>query len=111
MTNAGFWVVRNISITWSSSDDGNGGAVGRGNDNDDDDGGGVNNNGDSKKFYSQTCIKQNHIKSVSTIGPGRRLLKSPIWLKLGRKIECHQHIHVLKYQVKIFHFTRVMGKT
>ena len=38
------------------------------------------------------------------------ILKSPIWLKLGRKIDFHQHIHVLKYQVKIFHFTRVAGK-
>ena len=50
------------------------------------------------------------------IKPGRTrqeviILKSPIWLKLGRKIECQQHIHVLKHQVKIFHFTRVMGKT
>ena len=50
------------------------------------------------------------------IQPGRTrqeviILKSPIWLKLGRKIECRQHIHVLKHQVKIFHFTRVMGKT
>ena len=50
------------------------------------------------------------------IEPGRTrqegiILKSPIWLKLGRKIECHQHIHVLKHKVKIFHFTRVMGKT
>ena len=50
------------------------------------------------------------------IQPGRTrqeviILKSPIWLKLGRKIACHQHIHVLKHQVKIFHFTRVMGKT
>ena len=50
------------------------------------------------------------------IEPGRTrqeviILKSPIWLKLGRKIECHEHIHVLKHEVKIFHFTRVMGKT
>ena len=50
------------------------------------------------------------------IKPGRTrqeviILKSPIWLKLGRTIESQQHIHVLKYQVKIFHFTRVMGKT
>ena len=56
------------------------------------------------------------IKCLSMIQPGRTrqeviILKSPIWLKLGRKIECHQHIHVLKHQVKIFHFTRVMGKT
>ena len=57
-----------------------------------------------------------HIKCLSMIQPGRTrqeviILKSPIWLKLGRKIECHQHIHVLKHQVKIFHFTRDMGKT
>ena len=50
------------------------------------------------------------------IQPGRTrkeviILKSPIWLKLGRTIECHEHIHVLKHQVKIFYFTRVMGKT
>ena len=56
------------------------------------------------------------LKCLSMIQPGRTrqeviILKSPIWLKLGRKIEYHQHIHVLKYQVKIFHFTRVMGKT
>ena len=48
------------------------------------------------------------------IQPGRTrqeviILKAPIWLKLSRKIECHEHVHVLKYQVKIFHFTRVMG--
>ena len=41
------------------------------------------------------------------IQPGRTrqeviILKSPIWLKLGRKVECHEHIHVLKHQVKIF---------
>ena len=56
------------------------------------------------------------IKCLSMIQPGRTrqeaiILRSPIWLKLGRKIECHQHIHVFKHQVKIFHFTRVMGKT
>ena len=50
------------------------------------------------------------------IQPGRTrqeviILKSPIWLKLGRNIEYHEHIHVLKHQLKIFHFTRVMGKT
>ena len=49
-------------------------------------------------------------------GPGRTrqeviILKSPIWLKLGRKIGCHEHIHALKHQVKIFYFTKVMGKT
>ena len=41
------------------------------------------------------------------IQPGRTrqeelILKSPIWLKLGRMIECHEHIHVLKHQVKYF---------
>ena len=56
------------------------------------------------------------IKCLSMIQPGRIrqeviILKSPIWLKLGRKIKCHEHIHVLKHQVKIFYFTRVMGKT
>ena len=50
------------------------------------------------------------------IQPGRTrqeviILKSLIWLKLDRKIECHEHIHVLERQVKISHFTRVMGKT
>ena len=50
------------------------------------------------------------------IQPGRTrqeviILKSPIWLKLGRTIEGQEHIHVLKHQVKIFHFTIVMGKT
>ena len=50
------------------------------------------------------------------IQPGRTrqeviILKSPMWLKHDRKIECHEHIHVLKRQVKIFHFARVMGKT
>ena len=50
------------------------------------------------------------------IQPGRTrqeviILKSPIWLKLCRKIEGYEHIHVLKHQVKIFHFTIVMGKT
>ena len=60
--------------------------------------------------------RKRKVKCLSMIQPGRTrqeviILKSPIWLKLGRKIECHQHIHVLKHQVKIFHFTRVMGKT
>ena len=55
-------------------------------------------------------------KYLSMIQPGRTrqeviILKSPIWIKFGRKIECHQHIHVLKHQAKIFCFTRVMGKT
>ena len=41
------------------------------------------------------------------IQPGRKrqeviIFKSPIWLKLGRKIECHQHIHVLKHKSKYF---------
>ena len=55
-------------------------------------------------------------KCLSMIQPGRTrqeviILKSPIWLKLGRTIECREHIHVLKYQVKIFRITRVVGKT
>ena len=53
-------------------------------------------------------------KCMSMIQPGRirqevTILKSPTWLKLGRMIACDEHIHVLKHQVKIFHFTRVMG--
>ena len=49
------------------------------------------------------------------IKPGRTrqeviILKSPIWLKLGRKIECQQHIHVLKHQVKIFHLPELRVK-
>ena len=56
------------------------------------------------------------INCLSMIQPGSTrqdaiILKSPIWLTLCRKIECREHIHVLKYQVKIFHFTRIMGKT
>ena len=74
------------------------------------------------QFYSifktdqRSSLQLELIKCLSMIKPGRTrqeviILKSPIWLKLGRKIECQQHIHVSKHLIKIFHFTRVMGKT
>ena len=69
-----------------------------------------------KNIIVQPKMNPQIFKCLSMIQPGRTrqgviILKPPLWLKLGRKIECHQHIHVLKHQVKIFHFTRVMGKT
>ena len=72
---------------------------------------------DIKLLHEKNFIERlDSVKCLSMIKPGRTrqeviILKSPIWLKLGRKIECQQHIHVLKHQVKIFHFTRVRDKT